>query len=109
VILGLCPALPELLRRANLRVPSEVAYADLFLRDTFQVVAGVRTHCPRVGELAVEMLAAQLEQNSFGLPAVPAVTSVGGDWCEGASLPVRTPRVDPLDLPAPVLTDNLVA
>jgi LacI family transcriptional regulator len=109
VILGLCPALPELFRQAGLRVPGDVAYADLFLRDAFEVIAGVRTHCDRIGEIAVEMLAGQLEQNNFGLPAVPTVTSVGGEWRDGASLPARAPAPSALDLPVAVLTDNLVA
>lgn len=110
-ILGLSPALPNQLRRAQLRVPEEVAYADLFLQDTYQTIAGVRENCARVGELAVEMLATQLADNRFGLPAIPTVTSVGGTWCDGASLPVRTrPVVAALESPAAVsLPRNMVA
>ena len=96
-------------RRSGLLVPDDVAYADLFLQDTFRTFAGARAQCARVGELAVEMLAAQLEANVFGLPEVPTVTSVSAEWRDGDSLPLRVPRRETVDLSGPVLTHNLVA
>ena len=110
VILGLSPTFPHQLRLAGLGVPEEVAYADLSLQDTYQTIAGVRDHRTRVGELAVEMLATQLAQNQFGLPAIPTVTCVGGTWCDGASLPVRRLPDDEMERSTPVtLPRNLVA
>lgn len=110
VILGLSPHFLHQLRQAGLRPPGDVAYADLSLQDAFQTIAGVREHCARVGELAVEMLSGQLMQNQFGPPAVPTVTLIGGEWCDGASLPARQPAIaHALPVPAPALRDNLVA
>src|SRR5204862_3514227 len=108
---GLAPDMAGLLEECRLRVPQDVAYADLFLQETNRAIAGVRENCEKVGELAVEMLASQLQQNLFGLPAVATVTSVGGSWHNGESLPARmltaTEEMKPV-LPA-ALKANLVA
>jgi len=111
VILGLAPEVARHLEECRLRVPQDVAYADLFLQGTDRTMAGVRENCEKVGELAVEMLASQLQQNLFGLPAVATVTSVGGSWQNGESLPARILRTaDDMDLPmTATLKANLVA
>jgi len=88
VILGLAPHVLTHIERLGLVVPRDVAYADLFLGNPGNELAGVRQNCERVGELAVEILAAQLQQNEFGVPAVATTTSVAGAWTDGASLPV---------------------
>jgi LacI family transcriptional regulator len=70
-----------------LRVPRDVAFADVFL-DTFDgEVAGVRQNHQTVGELAVEILAGQLQHNKFGVPEIPTTTFVEGTWFDGASCP----------------------
>lgn len=91
VVLGPTPAVLEHIRRSGFQVPADFAYADLLLPEPRCDLAGVWVDCRKVGELAVEMLAAQLQQNSLGRPAVATVTSVGGAWCDGASLPTRHP------------------
>jgi LacI family transcriptional regulator len=42
-----------------------------------------------VGEVAVEILVGQLQQHSYGLPALPTITMVEGTWRDGDSLPQR--------------------
>lgn len=95
VVLGTSPAVFDHLRRSGFRVPEDFAYADLHLAGPDTGLAGVWTQAAKVGELAVEMLAGQLQQNLLGLPAVATVTTVGGSWCDGATLPGATPRVVP--------------
>jgi LacI family transcriptional regulator len=111
VIVGLTPAVLEILRYCGLRTPRDVAYVDLCLQDPGYAVAGVWENCERVGELAVEMLVNQLEQNVFGIPDVATVTSIGGVWREGASLPPKSlPVEDGLGRAAAgTLQRNLVA
>jgi len=110
VIIGITPAVLGHIRRSGLRVPADVAYADLFLQDTDYALAGVWENCEKVGELAVETLVHQLEQNVLGIPATPTVTSVGGLWRAGASLPSKTPAVlGELETPEPAINANLVA
>lgn len=68
-------------------VPSRLAFADPFDADPDVGLAGIRQNQERVGELAVEILAGQLQQNVCGAPAVPTTTLVESVWCDGASLP----------------------
>ena len=84
-IVSFTPAMLEHLGRLGLETPRDVAYVDLCLADA-PASAGVNQNSERIGEIAVEMLAAQLEQNIFGAPAVPTITSVTGTWIEGHSL-----------------------
>jgi len=109
VVLSASPVVRRLLRQCGSDVPSSVAYAELLLQDVLGTIAGVQGNHARIGELAVEQLSAQLEQNQYGLPAVPTLTTVGGRWCDGDSLPVRSAIASTLDLPTAELATNLVA
>ena len=83
---------PFVLRRMaemGLSVPRDVAYADIFLERGDGRTAGVRQNCKRVGGLAVEILAGQLQQHIFGIPQFPTVSLVEGTWFDGATLPAR--------------------
>jgi LacI family transcriptional regulator len=77
------PRLAEL----GLTVPRDVAYADVFLDRGDGKTAGVRQNCRRVGELAIEILAGQLQHHIFGIPPFPTVSLVEGTWFDGATLP----------------------
>lgn len=90
VVLGPMPAVLEHIRRSGFQVPADFAYADLLLPGP-PAAAGVQVDHGRIGELALEMLAGQLQQNSLGLPAVATVTAVGGTWCHGRTLPAKAP------------------
>lgn len=94
VVLGTSPAILDHLRRSGFQVPGDFAYADLALAGPDTDIAGVWTDATKAGELAVEMLAGQLQQNLCGLPTVPTVTSLGGAWCDGSTLPAKRPAAD---------------
>ena len=79
------PRLAEL----GLRVPRDVAFADVFLDSFDGRAAGVRQNHETVGELAVEILAGQLQHNKYGVPEIPTTTFVEGTWFDGASCPPR--------------------
>ncbi|MEO7413304.1 MAG: LacI family DNA-binding transcriptional regulator [Opitutaceae bacterium] len=74
----------------GLRIPEDVAFADVFLEKSGGFAAGVRQNYRSVGELAVEILAGQLQHNKFGIPEIPTTTFVQGTWSDGASCPPRT-------------------
>ncbi len=78
----------EVIASLGISVPGDVAFADIFLHDEPGRTAGLRHNSDRVGEVAVEMLVAQLHRHSFGLPDIPSCTLVEGDWCDGRTLPV---------------------
>ena len=63
-----------------------------------------------MGALALEMLAAQLQQNIFGPPAMPTVTSLCGAWVDERSLPVAaSPALGEVEAMAPVRSRNALA
>jgi LacI family transcriptional regulator len=79
------PRLTEL----GLRVPRDVSFADVFLEKFDGSVGGVRQNHATVGELAVEILAGQLQHNKYGVPEIPTTTFVEGTWFDGATCPGR--------------------
>lgn len=77
------------LKTLKLKIPKDVAFADLFLDDISGSIAGVRQNHRTVGELAVELLAGQLQHNKYGVPEIPTTTFVEGTWFDGATCPRR--------------------
>jgi LacI family transcriptional regulator len=78
-----------LLDQLGVKIPRDIAFANLFLDETDGRTAGVRQNHDIVGGLAVEILAGQLQHNKFGLPEVPTTTFVEGKWYDGATCPPR--------------------
>jgi LacI family transcriptional regulator len=93
VIIGYGPFVRPQLETLGLAVPDDIAFVDFYLESTDGDTAGVRQNCRRVGELAVEILAGQLQQNTHGLPEFQTTSLVEGTWIDGASLPSN--RSDP--------------
>lgn len=92
VIVATSPAVLFQVQSCGLSVPRDVSYVDLSPASTATGgPAGMHPHSARLGELAVEVLATQLQMNQFGVPAVPTVTSVAGEWVDGDTLAVPAP------------------
>jgi LacI family transcriptional regulator len=89
-----------LLERMRLKVPQDVAFADVFLEELSGATAGVRQKHRTVGATAVELLAAQLQHNRVGLPGIPTTTFVEGTWFDGRSCPPKTKSAAPRNTPA---------
>jgi hypothetical protein len=83
------------LEELGLAVPRDIAYVEIFLGAPDGRVAGIHQNCLRVGELAVEILAGQLQQYNLGLPPFPTTTLVEGTWSDGDSLPLRPATREP--------------
>jgi len=75
--------------KLGLRIPHDVAFADLFLEEPSGVRAGVQQNHKAVGAIAVELLTTQLQHSKFGVPKIPTTTFVEGTWFDGASCPRR--------------------
>jgi DNA-binding LacI/PurR family transcriptional regulator len=70
------------LRSRGIETPRDIAYAQLDWHPRCGC-AGVRQNGDAVGAAAVELVAAQLEQNERGVPARPRTVLVRGDWIDG--------------------------
>jgi LacI family transcriptional regulator len=73
----------------KIKVPQDLAFADLFLSDFSGSFAGVRQNHETVGALAVGIVASQLNSNKRGIPEFPTTTFIDGTWFDGASCPPR--------------------
>lgn len=87
VIISFYEFVEEAFDRLQLTTPKDFAFIDLCPPSKDGANASVFNNCDRVGELAVEILAGQLQQNRIGLPNYPTVTKVEGTWIDGPSLP----------------------
>jgi len=92
VLISYGPFVRPLLTEMGIAIPRDVAYVETFLGKPDGRTAGIRQNCGRVGELAVEILASQLQQHIYGVPAFPTTTLVEGTWFDGKSLPLRRAR-----------------
>lgn len=87
VVLGSWAVTSGMWASLGLRVPRDLAFVDLLHDGSDSAIAGVRQSGERAGEVAVEIVVHQLQQNLRGLPAAPTTTLVEGVWRDGASLP----------------------
>lgn len=77
------------LAAAGLRVPQDVAFVRLLLWQDDGVEAGVRPGYDRLGSVAINQLAGQLQRDELGIPEDAKIVQIEGRWSEGASLPKR--------------------
>lgn len=81
--------LRELIRFAGLRVPHDIAYANLCLNEPNPTMAGMLVHHAAVGKMAVEMIALLIKTRQFGIPKDPSCLYVEAEWQDGTSAPAR--------------------
>lgn len=68
------------------RVPEELSVASLELGSSPPDTAGIDERSDRVGASALDLVVAQLHRNERGLPAVPVMVHVPGEWRDGATV-----------------------
>jgi DNA-binding LacI/PurR family transcriptional regulator len=83
----------ELLASMGLKVPRDMALADLTLGTRRENRAGVWERTAETGACAVDLVVEQLHNNELGPPAVPKSVRVEGSWHDGPTMPKR--RVSP--------------
>jgi len=80
----------DMLRRAGLKAPQDIAYASLCLCDPVEPgLAGVRPQFQVIGERAISIVVTQLKGGERGLPEHPSSTYVQSLWQDGPSAPPR--------------------
>jgi LacI family transcriptional regulator len=82
--------LDEMLRRARLQVPADVACASLSLMEPGGRLAGVCPNPRMVGAKAVSLLATLFKSGERGVPESASRTYVKSYWQDGASAPQKS-------------------
>jgi DNA-binding LacI/PurR family transcriptional regulator len=86
-ILGFRGAIPDWLREAGFAVGSEVGFAHLDCSPRSSRFAGIDQRMPDLGSMAVDLLIEQIQNNQRGVPAIPKLVEIDGDWRDGATMP----------------------
>ncbi|MFO1449080.1 MAG: LacI family DNA-binding transcriptional regulator [Opitutaceae bacterium] len=89
------------LKRAGVRVPEDIAYADLDISAADGTIAGIYQDAEGIGAAALDLVAGQLLRHERGLPDKPKAVLIESRWAGGATAPepphptlVATPHPD---------------
>src|SRR5438477_260710 len=80
------PALPDVLRRAGLRIPEDIGLAVLACPEPGSPFSGVYQNGKMIGALAIDTLTSLVERHERGLPEQATTLMVEGQWNEGTTL-----------------------
>ena len=80
------PDVFELLKQIGLRVPDDIGFANLDCMPSIDSCAGIDLRRGEIGAKMVDLVVEQLQNNEFGLPAVPKTVTIEGVWCDGDTL-----------------------
>lgn len=75
----------QYLRKIGVRVPEDIGYASLFTWAQ-SPVSGVRQNLTDIGRGAVELLDLMIQKNKVGIPRLPQIISIKGQWHPGKTL-----------------------
>ena len=89
VIISYHPYVMPVFEEMVLQPGEDIGYVDLHVDELDGKMAGMINQCEQVSRAALELLTAQIRQNSLGFPPVPMRTLVGGTWQEGETLKDR--------------------
>jgi len=78
-----------LLEGMALRVPHDIALADLSMAFATPGRAGIFERTADTGAAAVDLVVQRLHNNELGPPVVPRSVCVEGTWIDGSSMPLR--------------------
>lgn len=88
------------LKRAGLRVPDDVAYADLDVSSADGTMAGIYQDAEGIGAAALDLVAGQLLRHERGLPDKPKAVLIESRWVGGATVSDAT-ATRSVNLPPP--------
>ncbi|MDR1283572.1 MAG: LacI family transcriptional regulator [Opitutaceae bacterium] len=77
----------QAIRRMGWQVPRDVAFATVDWSEDYARIAGLNQRHELHGSVAVDLLVSQVSQNEMGLPKVPRVILLPGEWSPGPSAP----------------------
>ncbi len=79
----------DLLRQIGLRVPDDIGFSSLDCLPSEDACAGIDLRRGEIGAKLVDLVVEQLQNNEFGLPAVPKTVTIEAVWCDGNTLKSR--------------------
>lgn len=91
-VIGAEIAMPDFFKEMGIEVGKELAYADLDidLEDPrYDGVSGIYQNSRMMGTSAVDLLIAGMQRNEPGIPKIPVVLQVEGDWHDRGSTPTK--------------------
>jgi len=74
------------LRALKARVPGEVGFVHIESTISHRHFSGIRQNAYQVGAAAVELVAEQLQHGERGVPKIPKVVLIAGQWVPGRTL-----------------------
>ncbi len=80
------PNLFQTLKKLGYRIPEDLGLASMSRHDN-PINAGIDQNPEEIGRTAIQALASQINENSYGLPATPKEILVEGKWVDGSMLP----------------------
>lgn len=89
-VVGADTRMQRFFEEAGLKMGKDLAYADLDidLQDCiYDGISGIHQNSMVMGAAAVDLLVAQLQRNETGVPKVPLVMQVEGEWHHRGSTP----------------------
>lgn len=84
------PPMPEILKELGYSIPEDIALATLSTHDT-PIDAGIDQNPMEIGRAAVRTVAALINEQNTGIPAIHKETLIDGNWIDGSMLPPRAP------------------
>jgi LacI family transcriptional regulator len=76
----------------GLRIPHDLAFAQLSLDGAYPNIAGIEQKSALIGAAAIDLIVGQLYRNEYGPPEVPKILLIDAVWVPGASAPGRSSR-----------------
>lgn len=73
------------MRRLGLRHPDDVSVALLSLPDGYELFSGIDERTEELGAFAVEALVSRIHNNQRGVPELPRMHMIEGNWREGTT------------------------
>lgn len=86
VVVGMWDDVPQWLRRMGKRIPRDVGFASFDVTAHSGSCAGLLLHHEFAGAMAVELLAARLQHNEFGVPKHPCSILLESTWVDGGTV-----------------------
>jgi LacI family transcriptional regulator len=89
VLLSARDWVPSFFTKMKLRVPEDVGLVSLARPPGEVAISGIDQRLDEVGAAAIDLLAAMVHHNEYGLPAVPKTLILEGRWVAGMTVSQR--------------------